>query len=160
MTRRMGGEQRFGSDLSASQREPCPSRCLIGEQPRRHPDRVARASVFRAAKQMVHVKKYAGSGVLSHLFAQGANAAEMLLFDGAFRQKVRAGLPASHQDLVDLTPPRASDFEVVYGIIGRPMGTKSLAEVLPFFSRVTLRRVAQRLQGVGFKVSVAWIPNR
>lgn len=116
--------------------------------------------LFTKGKQMVHVKKYAGSGVLSHLFAQGANAAEMLLFDGGFRQKVRAGLPSSYRDLVGLTPPRASDFEVAYGIIGRPMGTKSLAEVLPFFSRVTLRRVAQRLQGAGFKVSVAWIPNR
>ena len=109
---------------------------------------------------MIHVKKYAGSGVLSHLFAQGANSAETLLFDGEFREKVRKRLPTTHQNLVGAAPPQASDYEVIYGIIGRPMGTKSLAEVLPFFSRLTLRRVAQKLQGAGYKVSVAWIPNR
>lgn len=116
--------------------------------------------LFTNDRKMIHVKKYAGSGVLSHLFAQGANAAEMLLFDADFREKVRKRLPTTHRDLVGPSAPKTGDYEVIYGIIGRPMGTKSLGEALPFFSRVTLRRVAQRLQGAGYRVSVAWIPNR
>ncbi len=116
--------------------------------------------LFNKKRHMVHVKRYGGSGVLSHLFAQGATAAELLLFDTDFRKKVRAKLPASHKSLVPTANLRAEDFEVVFGIVGRPVGTKSLSELLPFFSRVTLRRVTQRLKGAGFKVSVAWIPNK
>ncbi len=116
--------------------------------------------LFNKSRHMVHVKRYGGSGVLSHLFAQGATAAELLLFDTDFRKKVRAKLPASHKPLVPPGNLRAEDFEVVFGIIGRPAGTKALSDLLPFFSRVTLRRVAQRLKGAGFKVSVAWIPNK
>lgn len=116
--------------------------------------------LFNKRREMVHVKRYGGSGVLSHLFAQGATAAELLLSDNDFRTKLRAKLPASHKALVPAANVRAEDFELVFGIIGRPGGTKKLSELIPFFSRVTLRRVAQRLKGFGFRVSVAWIPNK
>jgi len=97
--------------------------------------------------------------VLSHLFAQGATAAETLLFNETFRSDVRGALPTAFKSLVSAGSVTPGDFEVQYAIIGRPMGTKTLADVLPFFSRATLRRAAQRLKAAGFKVSVVWIPN-
>lgn len=113
--------------------------------------------LFTKQRQMIHVKKYAGSGVLSHLFNQGSNAAEMLARDQDFRGRVRSKLPTPHRALVTLEPVNPANYEVIYGIIGRPRRTKRLSELLPFFSRVTLRRAAHRLQGQGFKVSIAWI---
>ena len=115
--------------------------------------------LFNKKREMVHVKRYGGSGVLSHLFAQGATSAELLLFDTDFRTKVRGKLPAAYKSLVPAGGFQPKGFEVVYGIIGRPGGSKPLSQLLPFFSRVTLRRAAQRLKGAGYGVSVAWIPN-
>jgi uncharacterized protein (TIGR04141 family) len=116
--------------------------------------------LFNRQREMIHVKRYAGSGVMSHLFSQGGNAAEALLLDAEFRTKVRKVLPTSHRSLVPARKIDPAAFKVIYGIIGRPLSGKTLAQGLPFFSRVTLRRVAQRLVAAGFDVTVAWIPKK
>lgn len=119
--------------------------------------KVELCDLFTKDRQFLHVKRYAGSGVLSHLFNQGLVSAETLVSSSEFREKARAVLPASHRILVPVARPDPQKFEVVYGIVGRKRKHRSLSELLPFFSRVTLRRTAQRLDAFGFKCTVVWI---
>lgn len=53
--------------------------------------------LFTTDKHLIHVKRYGGSSVLSHLFAQGTVSARLLLSDPDFRKKVNEKLPASHK---------------------------------------------------------------
>jgi uncharacterized protein (TIGR04141 family) len=104
---------------------------------------------------MLHIKRYSGSSVLSHLFAQGVVAAEAFAQDAIFREKVNAKLPTSFK----LADPRAQidprNFEVVFGIVSRSENELEL----PFFSRVTLRNAYRRLNVMRYKMSVVKISN-
>jgi uncharacterized protein (TIGR04141 family) len=51
-------------------------------------------------------------------------------------------------------PPNAAEFQVVFAIVSD--SPDDLA--LPFFSKITLRHAARRLQAYGFRVAVAKIP--
>lgn len=103
-------------------------------------------------RQLIYVKKYGGSSVLSHLFAQAAVAGELLSMDTEFRAKASALVPSSKQFPSDF---RAADYEVVLAII-----TWSKRDLtLPFFSRVSLRAATRRLRGFGYKVSLLPIPG-
>lgn len=108
--------------------------------------------VYITSKKMIHVKRYSGSSTLSHLFNQGANAAEALL-DSEFRKEVNKKLPSGAK-ISAPTNPRES-MEVVFGII-----SKSEKELnIPFFSKLSLKNVASRLRNLGYKVSVVKIKN-
>jgi uncharacterized protein (TIGR04141 family) len=96
----------------------------------------------------VHVKHYAGSSVLSHLFYQGIVSGELFLADAEFRKKVNGKLPSSHH--IDLKKqPVAGDYEIVFAIIS----SSSKVLDLPFFSKVSLRNARRRLATFGYKVS-------
>lgn len=101
-------------------------------------------------RRLIHIKKYGGSAVLSHLFAQAAVSGELLFTDPDFRTKANALLPVSHKFPSPMAP---SDYEVVLGIIS---WTKKKLD-LPFFSRVNLRAAHRRLKGFGYNVSLATI---
>lgn len=112
------------------------------------------------AKQLVHVKhRKGGSAGLSHLFAQGGVAAEIMLGDKAFRKKARTVLrrvsPAA-QDLVPLDALRSADYEIVFLILGESSAT--LKQNLPFFSKVNLSKAFENLTQRGFRVSIAGAP--
>jgi len=101
-------------------------------------------------KKVVHVKRYGGSSVLSHLFAQGVVSGELFLADKEFRDKVNEKLADSHK-LNDTTPkPNAEEYEVVFAVISA--SPKDLD--IPFFSKVTLRNARRRLQTYGYNVSL------
>jgi uncharacterized protein (TIGR04141 family) len=101
-------------------------------------------------KKIVHVKRYGGSSVLSHLFAQGVVSGELFLADREFRDKVNALLVKSHK-LADTTAkPRADEYEVIFAIIS---GSDKVLDI-PFFSKVSLRYAVRRLQTYGYKVSL------
>lgn len=103
-------------------------------------------------KEIIHVKNYSGSSVLSHLFHQGMNSAVMTAADVEFRKKVNKKLPASHQLPEEGTFP-SSDYEVVFAIGTRfPIGFD-----LPFFSKVSLRNSFRNLRVSGYRVSFATI---
>ena len=109
--------------------------------------------LFTLDKTLIHIKRYAGSSVLSHLFAQGANSARALLLDAEFRKEVIAELPPTHKFSADEKP---SDYEIVFGIISER--ADDLPGKLPFFSKLTLMRVSDELQYMmPFKVSFAGI---
>ncbi|MCE4548049.1 MULTISPECIES: TIGR04141 family sporadically distributed protein [unclassified Caballeronia] len=113
------------------------------------------------AKQLVHVKhRKGGSAGLSHLFAQGGVAAEIMLGDKAFRKKARTvlrGVDLAARDLVPLDNLRSADYEIVFLILGEDSAT--LKENLPFFSKVNLSKAFENLTQRGFRVSIAGAPT-
>ncbi len=110
--------------------------------------------LFSIDKHLVHVKRYGGSSVLSHLFAQGAVSARLLLSDPEFRKKVNEKLPASHRLKNVSQKPKAEDFEVVYVIASND---KDDRPELPLFSKINLRNSVNQLQTYGMKVSLAFV---
>lgn len=120
----------------------------------------------------IHVKRKLNSSSLSHLFAQGFVSADLLLRSQEYRiaaldriWKEAGGTPTTATGVPSYTTrfsifdpgeitPR--DFEVSYAIIAK-WNNKSLEEALPFFSKVNLRRYAEDLRRIGYKVSVARI---
>jgi uncharacterized protein (TIGR04141 family) len=108
-------------------------------------------------KQLVHVKhRKGGSAGLSHLFAQGGVAAEIMLGDKAFRKKARAVLRSvdkAARNLVPLDNFKSTDYEIVFLILGEDSAT--LKRNLPFFSKVNLSKAFENLTQRGFQVSIA-----
>lgn len=110
--------------------------------------------LFTTDKHLVHVKRYGGSSVLSHLFAQGTVSARLLLSDPDFRKKVNDKLPTSHKLKNVSQKPKADDFEVVYVIASN---SATASPELPLFSKINLRNSFNQLQMYGMKVSLAFI---
>ncbi|WP_175997896.1 TIGR04141 family sporadically distributed protein [Burkholderia stabilis] len=117
--------------------------------------------ILTPAKQFVHVKhRKGGSAGLSHLFAQGGVAAEIMLGDKAFRKKARVVLRNVNPvacDLVPLEKIKSSEYEIVFLILGE--GNATLKQNLPFFSKVNLSRAFENLTQRGFRVSIAGVPT-
>ena len=109
--------------------------------------------LFDRKGKIIHVKRYSGSSELSHLFAQGLVSAEMFLENKDFRLAVNAKLPSAHK-LEDVEhQPKANEYEVVFAIISS--STKPGRKDIPFFSKVNLRSTVKRLEGRGYKVTLA-----
>ncbi len=108
--------------------------------------------LLSSEREIIHVKNYSGSSVLSHLFHQGMNSAFLTVGDIEFRQKVNQKLPDSHKLPEEGLFP-SSDYEVVFAIGTRdPIGFD-----LPFFSKVSLRNSFRNLRVSGYRVSFAKI---
>lgn len=110
--------------------------------------------LYTTDKHLIHVKRYGGSSVLSHLFAQGTVSARLLLSDPEFRKKVNDKLPASHKLKNVSQKPKAEEFEVVYAIASNSAAT---GLDLPLFSKINLRNNFNQLQMYGMKASLAVI---
>jgi uncharacterized protein (TIGR04141 family) len=109
--------------------------------------------VFTNEKDIIHVKRYGGSSVLSHLFSQGTVSGESFVSDEEFRARVNDLLPQSHRVVDSQARPGNQEYRVVFAIVSqssKPLG-------LPFFSRVSARHAAQRLAGYGYRVALAKI---
>ncbi|HCR1275786.1 TPA: TIGR04141 family sporadically distributed protein [Pseudomonas aeruginosa] len=113
--------------------------------------------LLTSAKQFIHVKhRKGGSAGLSHLFAQGSVAAEILLGDRDFRKsarKVLATFGNAARDLVPIDNFKSSDYEVVFLILGDEPTT--VKDNLPFFSKVNLVRAYDNLSQRGYTVSIS-----
>lgn len=96
---------------------------------------------------IIHIKRYGGSSVLSHLFAQGLISGELFKSDGAFRQKV-------FKQLALPEPLKPEDHTIVFAVISKAKGD---ALELPFFSRLNLKHAVRRLTNFGYKVRIAKI---
>jgi uncharacterized protein (TIGR04141 family) len=125
------------------------------------PDKMELCDILTRNAGLIHVKHRGSSSTLSHLFAQGINSAERLLLDPGFRRQARAIVAhedPSYGDVLPSNRPQPADHEVSYVVITRSKRTTPLT--LPFFSLVSLRAAASRLQGYGFPVSVAAVYER
>jgi uncharacterized protein (TIGR04141 family) len=100
-------------------------------------------------RKLIHVKKYGGSSVLSHLFMQGAVSGELLVADAEFRLKLNRALPRGHKLPEPRRRPNPADFEVVYAIISASRNPLNI----PFFSKVSLRSARRRLMSYGYQVT-------
>jgi uncharacterized protein (TIGR04141 family) len=116
--------------------------------------------LFSAAGHLIHVKKRASSGTLSHLFSQGSVSSDLFLQDSHLRDAVRQKLieldKPAHAALIPADRPASSQYEVVYAIIAAA-GQAGWPPPLPFFSCVNLMHHARRVQNLGFAVSLQYI---
>jgi len=120
------------------------------------PDKMEICDIFTRDGGFVHVKHRGSSSTLSHLFTQGLNSAERLLQDTNFRAEARTVIAAQgpeFEDLITAERPNPASHEVTFVVITR--SDRNTPLTLPFFSVVSLRAAASRLQGFGFRVSVA-----
>ncbi|MEZ8149850.1 TIGR04141 family sporadically distributed protein [Vibrio splendidus] len=111
-------------------------------------------------RQFVHVKhRKGGSAGLSHLFAQGNVAAEIMLGDRKFRKAARSVIRNKVSpkiiDTVPLERLDSSKVEVVFLILGED--SNDLKGNLPFFSKVNLTKAYENLSQKGFKVTIAGV---
>jgi uncharacterized protein (TIGR04141 family) len=109
--------------------------------------------LYHRGKELVHVKHYGASSVLSHLFFQALNSAEALLKDPGFRENVNERLPGSHRFESPRQEINPSDFRIIFAIISEKSGDLAL----PFFSRLSLRYVSEQLRLFRFRVALARI---
>ena len=101
------------------------------------------------ANDVIHVKKYGGSSLLSHLFSQALVSAESFLHEEEFRKKLNYKLPEGFKlPDVDKTPA-AKNYPICLAI----MSDKPGALELPFFSKVSLKYAVKHLRNLGFDVS-------
>lgn len=103
---------------------------------------------------MIHVKRYSGSGALSHLFSQAAVSGQSFKSDEAFRRKVNEKLPASHRIANVRAPITSGRYRIVVAVIDGP----GSSEKLPFFSRITLKNTFRLLDAYGYRFAVSHIP--
>lgn len=116
-------------------------------------NRVEFCDLYADDKKMIHVKRYAASAPLSHLFAQGLVSGELFARDEEFRQAVTNELPTHFR--ATISNPRPQEYAVVYGVISKSQRPLEL----PFFSRINLRNAHRRLTGLGYRVGLTKIPT-
>lgn len=110
--------------------------------------------IYSRDKQFIHVKKYNGSSVLSHLFFQGYVSAENF-FDLAYRQNANRLLGENFQ-VPETDNISALEYEVIFAIAKDNLEEGERPDI-PFFSKVSFRSVSSRLKHYGFKVSIKGI---
>jgi uncharacterized protein (TIGR04141 family) len=101
------------------------------------------------SQTLLHVKRYAGSAPLSHLFQQALVSGETFKTVADFRRLVNDKLPLAHRFGDCDQPPQG--FRVALGIV-RPGQFD-----LPFFSKLTLRNKVRLQTGFDFRVALAHI---
>lgn len=103
-------------------------------------------------RELIHVKIYGKSAVLSHLFAQGFVSGQLIQIDSEFRKKVIAQLASPFSDLFQIdSKPSQDEFTIVFAIIS---DAKEKEVYLPFFSRVNLNNTVKILKGFGYKAEL------
>lgn len=115
------------------------------------------------SKEFIHLKDGHGSAPISHLWSQGVVSAEAFVRDEVFRKSMRDSAikrqtKAKKKGFETILPdgrtkPVPTDFKVVYGIM-RHRYKRSKKLGLPFFSKVSLRAAARRIELMGFTVEV------
>jgi len=116
-------------------------------------NRIEFCDLFSRGREIIHVKRYGASSVLSHLFAQGLVSGELFHTEPEFRQAVNGLLPTAHKFEDANRMPRPGEYEIVFAVVSDAPGDL----VVPFFSRVNLKHAARRLCGYGYQVSRAKI---
>jgi uncharacterized protein (TIGR04141 family) len=114
-------------------------------------------------RQFIHLKDGHSSEPISHLWNQGVVSAEAFVRDAKFRKDFRDAVKkrqkkSKKQGFENLLPdgrskPTPSEYTVVFGIMRAPY-LKSGALGIPFFSKISLRAIVERIRLMGFNVEV------
>ena len=131
-------------------------------------NRIELCDVMTRSGGLIHVKrKRDGSASLSHLFAQGLNAADLIVTSPEFRKSVLERIATAERERADETHDdsfvgafsifeaeqvTARDYEIVFAV--QADWDSGGFETLPFFSKLTLRNVVDDLVRLGLRVSV------
>lgn len=117
-------------------------------------------------RKLIHLKDGHASTSISHLWSQGVVGSESFLRDEGFRRQLLKHVRSRQKDgkksgFDRLLPtpakrPTTRDFTVAYGIMRTPLKRSGKLDI-PFFSKVSLRAAAQRLDDLGFNVEVQLI---
>ncbi|WP_047534854.1 TIGR04141 family sporadically distributed protein [Methylotenera sp. N17] len=105
--------------------------------------------LYSSAQQIIHVKNYSGSSVLSHLFNQAFVSAECFISSADFREQVNQKLGEAFKLKGHPNKPESSGFEVCIAIMSKKVGTLDL----PFFSKVSLKNAITSIANLGYKVT-------
>jgi uncharacterized protein (TIGR04141 family) len=112
-------------------------------------DEVELCDIYDAARDFIHLKIWRSSQGFSALAMQGSNSAELLMSNRKFEADSRAVLVAKGNQFAGALAagfnPR--DYRIVLGLIRREAGD------IPFFSRLTLMRAAERIVGRGLRTA-------
>jgi len=114
-------------------------------------------------RQLIHVKRRGYSSTLSHLFAQGTVAAQLLLGDQPFRTASRELVDEVDPSFTPVLPdasPRPEDYEISYVVITRATPQNDNPYTLPFFSLVNLCSTVRTLQAFRINVSIGEVKER
>lgn len=108
-------------------------------------------------KEFIHLKDGHSSGPISHLWMQGVVSAEAFSTDAEYRKKIREHVKSIRSGFEkhlpdDTVKPVPSEYRVVFGIMREPLKAGRLD--LPFFSKVSLRTAAKRIQALGYPVAL------
>lgn len=109
--------------------------------------------LYRRDQEFIHVKRYGGSSVLSHLFNQGLVSGELFQTQNQYREQVNDKLPPQYKLADVYARPAPGEYTVVYAIISE----RDEALSIPFFSKISLRHSVNRLQAIGYVVVLAKI---
>ena len=114
-------------------------------------------------KQFIHLKDGHNSEPISHLWNQGVVSAESVIRDNKFRKDLRSAIrereiTTNKAGFLDLVPDGRTrivpaDYTVIFGIMREPY-KKTQTLGLPFFSKISLRPVARRIQMMGFGLEI------
>jgi len=108
--------------------------------------------LFSKKKNLIHIKRYGKSSVLSHLFSQGFVSGQLMQLDADFRAKIKSKLPTSFKPLIsEDNRPKDQEFTITFGVISED---QEEGLHLPFFSRVNINNTHRILRGYGFNVEL------
>jgi uncharacterized protein (TIGR04141 family) len=103
-------------------------------------------------RELIHIKRYGGSGMLSHLFMQGLVSGQFFMSEETFRDNVNNLMPGV-LGLSDIAArPDAQAYKIVYAIVSQEKGE---GLTLPFFSRLSLQNASKTLKGYGYRLGLA-----
>ncbi|HKZ02227.1 MAG TPA: DUF6119 family protein [Pyrinomonadaceae bacterium] len=108
--------------------------------------------LYTREKDIIHVKRYGGSSIFSHLFAQGTASGELFQTQPAFRDLVNQRLPLTHKLTDCAKRPDSREYQIVFAVVS---DSDEADLTIPFFSRLNLRSAVRRLDGYGFRVAIA-----
>ena len=111
--------------------------------------RVEFCDLYSKDKKIIHVKKYGGSSVLSHLFSQALVSGDCFLHEAEFREDVNKLLPPGFKFADTVAQPLPKDFEICIAVMSKEKG----ALELPFFSKVSFKHAVKALHNLGYKVT-------
>lgn len=109
--------------------------------------------LYKNEKDFIHVKRYGGSSVLSHLFNQGLVSGELFKMDPTYRNVVNDKLPPDRKIPDPSASPLPGEYRVIYAIISESADPLSV----PFFSKISLKNCIVRLEAMGFTAMLAKI---
>jgi uncharacterized protein (TIGR04141 family) len=117
--------------------------------------RVEFCDLYSNSKVIIHVKKYGGANLLSHLFSQALVSGDCFLHEASFRADVNKLLPPGFKLANAKDQPIAKDYEVCIAIMSKVKGPLEL----PFFSKVSLKHAVRSLRNFGYRVTKLKIPQ-